>query len=143
LLSVLRYIHQNPVKAGLCGRAEEYNWSSCGCYTGENASSAETDIEEILAMFSTDVAKQTDLFRTFTDEKTDDSFLDVENAVRLTDRECRDIFRHICGAENVTQFQSMPEKERDHGIRLAKEKGMSVRQIARLTGCSFGVVRSR
>jgi hypothetical protein len=27
-LTVLKYIHENPVKAGLVGRAEAYPWSS-------------------------------------------------------------------------------------------------------------------
>lgn len=29
-LTVLRYIYQNPVKAGLCKKAEKYPWSSYG-----------------------------------------------------------------------------------------------------------------
>ena len=28
LFAALRYIHQNPVKAGMCSKAEEYTWSS-------------------------------------------------------------------------------------------------------------------
>lgn len=32
LLTVLRYIHQNPVKAGLTKTSQEYNWSSYNDY---------------------------------------------------------------------------------------------------------------
>lgn len=32
LLGVLRYIHNNPVKANLTVMPEEYNWSSCRAY---------------------------------------------------------------------------------------------------------------
>jgi len=31
LKNVIDYIHQNPVKAGLCLKAEDWKWSSCGC----------------------------------------------------------------------------------------------------------------
>ncbi len=32
LLSLVRYVHQNPVKAGLCGTTDGYGWSSDGAY---------------------------------------------------------------------------------------------------------------
>ena len=31
--NVVKYIHQNPVKAGLVGKAEEWEWSSAGAET--------------------------------------------------------------------------------------------------------------
>lgn len=34
-LYVSKYIHSNPVKAGIVGNAEEYRWSSYGIYTGK------------------------------------------------------------------------------------------------------------
>jgi REP element-mobilizing transposase RayT len=34
LLAVIRYIHRNPVAAGLCARVEEYRWSSDRNYRG-------------------------------------------------------------------------------------------------------------
>lgn len=35
-IHLLAYIHLNPVRAGLCTRASEYNWSSHGEYGGED-----------------------------------------------------------------------------------------------------------
>ncbi|RCX07389.1 REP element-mobilizing transposase RayT [Anaerobacterium chartisolvens] len=34
LLEVSRYIHNNPVKAGMASDPSEYKWSSCGVFTG-------------------------------------------------------------------------------------------------------------
>jgi REP element-mobilizing transposase RayT len=34
VLECLEYIHENPVKAGLCQRPQDYLWSSCFLYTG-------------------------------------------------------------------------------------------------------------
>jgi putative transposase len=31
----LEYIHQNPVRAGICYTAEDYKYSSAGVYAGE------------------------------------------------------------------------------------------------------------
>jgi hypothetical protein len=31
----INYIHQNPVRAGMCYSAEDYNYSSAGVYAGE------------------------------------------------------------------------------------------------------------
>lgn len=36
LISLLRYVHQNPVKAGMCNRVEEYRWSSDAFYRTNN-----------------------------------------------------------------------------------------------------------
>ncbi|HWP97305.1 MAG TPA: hypothetical protein VN426_10710 [Syntrophomonadaceae bacterium] len=35
LLIVVRYIHQNPVKAAIVARPKEYRWSSCRVYYGK------------------------------------------------------------------------------------------------------------
>jgi len=55
-----RTIHQNPVKAGICKRAEDYPQS---CYA-EYLDTKEgfTDTGRLLAMFSKDAAKQLELF---------------------------------------------------------------------------------
>jgi hypothetical protein len=34
LLQKVRYIHQNPVRAGLVARPEDYRWSSARCWKG-------------------------------------------------------------------------------------------------------------
>ena len=35
-VTLLRYIHQNPVKAGICDKAEEYTWSSWQEYLNDD-----------------------------------------------------------------------------------------------------------
>ncbi len=44
VLSLLRYIHQNPVRAGMCGRLEDYEWSSDSYYRRNKASWVETSL---------------------------------------------------------------------------------------------------
>ena len=42
---------------------------------------------------------------------------------------------------NTTAVQDMNRKTRDEALRLLKEEGLSIRQIARLTGISKSVIQ--
>ncbi len=52
LLAVVRYIHQNPVAAGLVGHAGHYRWSSLRYYMTEKGRPAWLDTQTIQAYFS-------------------------------------------------------------------------------------------
>jgi len=47
LENVVLYIHQNPVKAGLCQRAEEWPWSSAGTPTSPSTSTHRSANEDV------------------------------------------------------------------------------------------------
>jgi hypothetical protein len=47
LENVVLYIHQNPVKAGLCQRAEEWPWSSAGTPTSPSAATHRSANEDV------------------------------------------------------------------------------------------------
>jgi hypothetical protein len=51
LLEVARYIHRNPVKAGLVRYPEAYTWSSCRMYVGEGRHPEWLDVNELLGRF--------------------------------------------------------------------------------------------
>jgi hypothetical protein len=66
-LQVLRYIHLNPVKAGLAASPEEYPWSSYRQYLGDTGKNLPyLEISEVLPMFSLEKSRQAILFRDFT-----------------------------------------------------------------------------
>jgi REP element-mobilizing transposase RayT len=48
---LLAYIHLNPVRAGLCTRVSEYDWSSHGVYAGDDVSPDWLTTEELHAAF--------------------------------------------------------------------------------------------
>ena len=64
-LAVLRYIHQNPVKAGLCNDVSEYKWSSYCDYMND---SGITDIEFGLSLFNKDKKRATLEFKKYMKE---------------------------------------------------------------------------
>jgi REP element-mobilizing transposase RayT len=128
-LTVLRYIHRNPVKAGICKTAEEYRWSSYGYYLGKPG--------------ITDTAFALELSGIrYNAEDSGEQCLDIEDgARRLTDKEALEIIRKLCKVGNARELQNLDVKKRDRYIAAMKEKGLSIRQIERLTGISFGIIR--
>lgn len=137
-LAVIRYIHQNPVKAGLSSDAASYQWSSYKDYTGK---SGITDTGMALSMFSGESKEALSLFDKFMKEEEKALCLDFEESNRITDKEARDRIRNLCGAKNSAEFQKLAPAKRDEILTLLKENGLSIRQIARLTGISFGIAR--
>ncbi len=66
LVTVIRYIHNNPVKAGMVKKAEEYKWSSeCTYYDGKEYPAGLTDTDFVLGMFSEDKKTAIKKFRQF------------------------------------------------------------------------------
>lgn len=132
-LTVLRYIHQNPVKGNLCKSVKDYRYSSYGEYFKE---SELVDIEFCLGIVSCEQ------FIKLNNEYVDTVCLDLEdNEFRLTDEEARKIILKISKCKNITEFQGLELKKRDNCLRLCREKGISIRQLSRLTGVSFNIIR--
>ena len=51
LLELSRYIHLNPVRAGIVTRADHYSWSSARAYLGQCSTPAFLTVAEVLAHF--------------------------------------------------------------------------------------------
>ncbi len=135
-LTVIRYIHQNPVKAGLCKDIEDYPYSSYKEYVSEGKI---VDKEFVLKM------RDLERFIAFNKLKSDDRCLDVSEdksvAIRVTDEQARTIIKKVSNCESVPEFQALDEKHRDKYLKKLKEKGLSIRQLSRLTGISISIVR--
>ncbi len=69
LLELMRYIHLNPVRAGLCKTVDDYEWSSHHAYMGEETIPW-LHRQEILTRFSHDESKARALFLDFTHQGT-------------------------------------------------------------------------
>ncbi len=70
LLELSRYIHLNPVKAGIVGRPEDYIWSSYRLYLyPESEFSHLVDTELVLSWFGDDFQDRRSRYRDFVAEK--------------------------------------------------------------------------
>lgn len=65
LVALIKYIHLNPVRAGIVKTAEGYPWSSHHLYIKRQKSKELLDGEKVLQMFSEDVEKGRKLYRVF------------------------------------------------------------------------------
>jgi len=71
-----------------------------------------------------------------------DKFLELEDKkFRLTDEQAKKVMAKISKCNSASEFQALDIKKRDKYIRAFKENDMSVRQISRLTGINFGIIR--
>ena len=73
LLTVLRYIHQNPLKAGLVKDLSDYKWSSYNEYIYHPKI---VSIDYILEMFSTNKKHSIELFKKYMNERNEDQCLE-------------------------------------------------------------------
>ncbi len=132
-LTVLRYIHQNPIKAGICYNIDKYKYSSYNDYIN-NKFFVDTDFVEEMLDFDT--------FAEFHLEIKDDRCLDIDEKerVRRTDEQVNMLMFECCGCRNPIEFQSLSDSKKEDCVREIYIKGASIRQISRLTGISKGLV---
>lgn len=72
----------------------------------------------------------------------EDRCLDIDiQKFRLSDNDARKIIEKITKCKTTTEFQNITIEKRDRYIKKLKEDGLSIRQISRLTGTSFSIVR--
>ena len=133
-LTVIRYIHQNPVKAGICRNVDGYKFSSYNEYINN---STLVDIDFCLGIIDKEQ------FIEFNNEFNDDVCLDISNNdFRLNDDEVLKIILKTCRCKSVSDFQKFDKIKRNYYIGKFYQKGLSIRQISRLTGLSRKVVEN-
>lgn len=132
-LTVVRYIHQNPVKARLCKNIDGYKFSSYNEYV-KNTIMVDTD-------FCFGIIDK-DQFIDFNEEYSQDICLEIEeDNFRLTDDDAKEIIRKISKCRTVSEFQNLSIDKRDKYLKSLRNHGLSIRQISRLTGIGFNIVR--
>ncbi|RCX17884.1 REP element-mobilizing transposase RayT [Anaerobacterium chartisolvens] len=138
LLTVARYIHQNPVNAGIASTPSEWKWSSCGEYYGEEACPAGLlDIKPLLKTFSEDEAAASQDFRKFNEARNQDSCMDCNSSVKLTDDQARAHITSLAPEMDIGEIRNLPKGIRNEIImKIKKIDGLSQRQAARILGLS-------
>ncbi len=129
LLTVVRYIHENPKKGGLC-ETNDYPWSSYGEYVGN---SIICDTRLVL-----ELCGGIDAFKRFHVQNHDQTCcLDNEARYGKYTKDEAALFKKaedILGDVPSTDVKTFSKPRRDALLKLMKTNGLSIRQIERLTG---------
>lgn len=137
LRTVLRYIHQNPVKANLCKSVVDYEWTSYSEYVTKPVF-IKTDF--CLDLFSLDRTEATELFTKHMNEINEDNCLEYDEFYRLTDAEVRDRI-YAMGVRSISELQQYDKEKRNEILRMLKGiNGVSIRQLSRITGVSKSLI---
>jgi REP element-mobilizing transposase RayT len=137
-LTVLRYIHQNPMKAGIEGDISNYEWSSYSEYVNDRRL---IDREEVLGLLSGNHDKAIREFIKFMDEPNSSQCLDVkEKKNRITDNEAKRMIEEILKIKPAMIRNEPIEKKEEILKEILRIEGISTRQLARITGVSANLV---
>jgi REP element-mobilizing transposase RayT len=138
LLAVVRYIHQNPVVAGIAKDAEAYRWSSYRGYDKGGDALVETGL--VLDMLSDGGKKALAEFRAFHQVFDGRERMPSEGKLR-TDAEVLAGIKAVLGDTPPVALAGIADrKERDRLLSLLRDRGFSIRQIERATGVSRGII---
>lgn len=135
LLTVVKYIHFNPTKAGMeTAPGVSYPWSSYYDYQNQIADLVDTSL--IL-----NITGGVEEFRALHAIDSDDNCMDIgQFRKRLPDDVAKDMICEVSKCNCATDFQKLSLLARDKNIVLLHEKGVSIRQLNRLTGTPRGVI---
>lgn len=127
-LTVLRYIIQNPMKAGLEKEPGNYPWSSYKAYA--HGQEDITDID-----FATGLAGGRESMVQFLKAPNTDSALDISDCARvLTDESASKIFMEVTKCKTPIDFQKQRQSRQWRSICELYSQDLTINQISRLTG---------
>lgn len=132
---VLRYIHQNPLKAGIVSRLEDYQWCSYRQYLNlYNGFNYFIDTDLVTSYFQT-----IESFKSYTNTKNDDEYLVYKPVLRYTDDKLRN---EILSKYIIDEIVNLPTKERNVILKkIYNEFGVSIVQLSRVIGVGRGIVQ--
>jgi len=138
--TLLRYIHQNPVAGGLCEKVDDYEWSSWREYIGislkrpaiccVSAVLRRMPLEELAGLVNDPLPKTVRI-------------LDFDKSkYTVTDQDISEFIINNYGLHQPSDLQLYDKVSRNDILKSARDFGASIRQLARLTGISVGIIRN-
>ena len=130
LLALIKYLHFNPVRAGIVKEPEDYKWSSHRDYARGNQTSM-VAADQVLKMFSEDKVKARKIYREYVNDGITLRPEDIYNTVD----------QRILGNEQFVE--KVVEKSREEIVPRKKKHEYSLGEIAEAIGQSFGITVSQ
>jgi len=128
-ISVLRYIHQNPVKAGIVKRCSDYEFSSYNAYFEETEIVDTEFAKELIGIKE---------FKRIHKEICNEHHLDIDDkhSLKLSDMDAKRIIYKRTGCKSPEEFVRLSVPKQKEYVRTLRDEGVSVRQIILFTGAS-------
>ena len=130
----------NPVKAGL----PISSWTSYDDYLHKVEDATRiTEVAFVLEMFSPELEEAQKLFKEFVTTTTaeEPSFIEEHLSNRITDSRAIELIKEKAQVKSCDVISSIKKAERDSILSLLKQEGITIRQLARLTGINRGVIQ--
>lgn len=137
--TLFRYIHQNPVKAGLVTNVGDYKYSSWGNDYLGNSYMRLCQIQPVLRRSSIEMLQ--DLVNNPLPD--DVGCLDMQSdKVVVADEVVRQMILQISGAISITAFQSLDKNRQKQIVALVmRDLRVGPRQMSRVSGLSYSVIQ--
>ncbi len=122
--ALVRYIHQAPVKAELCGQFQDYLYSSYLEYPGGWVTVRQDWFPGGFEVFH---------------RQEEEKDFTIRPSGKLTDRQVREQVDLFCREMGIDDWNLVSKEERDHFLRQLRER-FSIGQLQFATGLSRGVI---
>ncbi len=144
LLAVVRYIHNNPIKAGMVGKLADYEWSSFPKYI-QMVGTTWLDVTFVLGLFADNQMIAVNEFKKFSMESDNTPFPDSEDEkpIRTLEEGRAYLEEYLVNNAIVKEIGQLKENKqiRSEVIHHLRAKtSLSQRTIARLLGINKNTV---
>jgi len=130
-ITVLRYIHQNPLIAGMVKDLEDYKWSSYKAYCDSENSLVDT-------RFGLGLFRDTKHFETFMKQTNNDLCLEYNPRRRYTDEDLKEF---VASFVDINSLSGLDIRSRDKVLAEIKEVTTSSnRQLERVLNIGRGII---
>ena len=127
--TLLRYIHQNPLKAGFVQNVSDYETPAALSLSATNAVLKRISIDNLRELVETPLSD-------------DVTILDIDDNPRITigDQEVRQYLLDHFQISKPLEIQALDKEQRNQILLSLLDLGTGLRQISRITGVPYGVI---
>jgi len=129
--TALLYIYKNPVRAGLCSKPVDYQWSSRSSH-GKGELIDDKKLHDIVSIKEIKEGEQIETGEALLEQK-------IGRRQVISDDAAFELMKSICNINSATEFQEIGRKQQQRTLNELRKHGVSIRQFARLSGLSKGI----
>lgn len=138
-ITLLRYIHQNPLKAHLVNSLSNYEFSSWHEFIGDGKNRYSI-CNTAYTLERIDLATFKELVAQPLSEETKCLEYEEIRSRKLSDEEMLSLYEEETGSTNMMELGTMNMEDRKRTIHRLKEGGCSIRQLSEHSGLSIGTL---